>query len=327
SFLNIDELYFELEQFKRERTWYNLNISKEGILKVLRDNLWYILYLPAARMELKSFDDVFLLQQVASELLKRYCEKYYKYCKNSFIEPRLEIRELTKEDDNIPNEEFYSLIIDGNEEQVIQSIKTLQKELEEKKDIIIDTSYIKACRFGMHLFQPLLHLRKAGKITILPVNLNESEFQFVSDLKKWSEDKKVYLKENGIELYLLRNLSRGKGVGFFEAGNFHPDFILWAIVDGKQYVNFIEPHGLLHEGPASEKVQFYKKIKDIEKRIAKENIILNSFILSWTKHPQLQWGIPQEEMEKNHVLFMNDDRDNYINKMINKTLKGSINIK
>jgi multidrug transporter EmrE-like cation transporter len=31
------------------------------------------------------------------------------------------------------------------------------------------------------------------------------------------------------ELYLLRNLSKGRGVGFFEAGNFHPDFIFWLI--------------------------------------------------------------------------------------------------
>ncbi len=31
------------------------------------------------------------------------------------------------------------------------------------------------------------------------------------------------------ELYLLRNLSKGRGVGFFEAGNFHPDFILWLL--------------------------------------------------------------------------------------------------
>jgi hypothetical protein len=36
-----------------------------------------------------------------------------------------------------------------------------------------------------------------------------------------------------------RNMSRGKGVGFFEAGNSHPDFILWMLVGGKQYVTFI----------------------------------------------------------------------------------------
>jgi hypothetical protein len=315
SLLNIDELYFDLEQFKRERSWYNLNIDKTGIQKLLTDKTWYTLFLPTARLEPAGFDDVSLLQQVAAELLKRFCDHYYNYCKRSFIEPRLELRELTPADDNIPQEDFYQLIVDGSEEQVILAIEKLKKELEENKQSLLKAGDLQACRFGMHLFQPLFHVRKNGKITILPVALNESEFQFVTDLKEWSETNAAELQKDGAELFLLRNLSRGKGVGFFEAGNFHPDFILWMIVDGKQYVTFIEPHGLLHEGPASDKVQFHKRIKDIESRFANPDVILNSFILSWTKYPQLRWGIPQDEMEANHVLFMTDDRDTYIDKL------------
>jgi len=323
SLLNMDELYFELEQFKRERSWYNLNIDKTGIQKLLTDKTWYTLFLPTARLEPAGFDDVSLLQQVAAELLKRFCDHYYNYCKRSFIEPRLELRELTPEDDNIPQEDFYQLIVDGSEEQVILAIEKLKKELEENKQSLLKAGELQACRFGMHLFQPLFHVRKNGKITILPVALNESEFQFVTDLKDWSETNAEQLQKDGAELFLLRNLSRGKGVGFFEAGNFHPDFILWMIVDGKQYVTFIEPHGLLHEGPASEKVQFHKRIKDIESRFANPDVILNSFILSWTKYPQLRWGIPQDEMEANHVLFMTDDRDGYIDKLFD-TLRGAV---
>ncbi|MDD2284743.1 MAG: hypothetical protein PHQ11_05005, partial [Paludibacter sp.] len=310
-----DELYFELEQFKRERSWYNLNIDKTGIRKLLADTTWYTLYLPAERLEPKVFEDVLLLQQVASELLKRYCDHYYNYCKRSFIELRLELRELTPGDDNIPKEDFYQLIVDGSEEQVILAIAKLQKELEENKQTLIKSGDLQACRFGMHLFQPLFHVRKGGKITILPVALNESEFQFVTDLKYWTEVNEQELQEKGVELFLLRNLSRGKGVGFFEAGNFHPDFILWMIDGEKQYVTFIEPHGLFHEGPASEKLLFHQRIKEIETRFAKPDIILNSFILSWTKYPQLQWGPSQEDLEANHVLFMTDDRDGYINKL------------
>ncbi len=323
SLLNLDELYFELEQFKCERGWYNLNIDKASIPRLLTDNTWYKLFLPKARLKLTGWDDVIFLQQVAAELLKRFCEHYYNYCKRSFIEPRLELRELSPEDDNIPQEEFYQLIVDGGEEQVILAIEKIKKELDENKQSLLKARDIQACRFGMHLFQPLFHVRKGGKITILPVALNESEFQFVKDIKKWSETNTAELEKEGTELFLLRNLSRGKGVGFFEAGNFHPDFILWMIVDGKQYVTFIEPHGLLREGPASEKVLFHKRIKDIENRLANPDVILNSFILSWTKYPQLRWGIPQEEMEAEHVLFMTDDRDGYIDKMFS-SLKESV---
>ena len=54
----------------------------------------------------------------------------------------------------------------------------------------------------------------------------------------------------------MRNMSREKGVGFFEAGNFHPDFILWVFKGDIQYVNFVEPHGLMHEGPGNDKIIF-----------------------------------------------------------------------
>ena len=82
------------------------------------------------------------------------------------------------------------------------------------------------------------------------------------------------------------------------------------LIGEKQFVSFIEPHGLLHEGSASDKAQFHLRIKDVEKRLnglyrasqasssdgfevhesvgANGSAILNSFILSWTKYPQLQ---------------------------------------
>ncbi len=323
ALLDYDKLFFELEQYKRERSWYNLNITKKGIKRLLGNPNWYTLYLPEARLGPTSFDGVLLLQQVAFELLKRYCDHYYNYRKREYMEPRLELRELTPEDNNIPQEEFYHLIADGDEGQVIQGIQKIKKDLEQKKDHLLKGRDLNACNFDKHLFQPLFHVRRGGKITILPVALNESEYQFVTDLKTWCDDHKSELDKEGKELYLLRNMSRGKGVGFFEAGNFHPDFILWMLANGKQYVTFIEPHGLLHEGPGSEKVQFYQRIKDVEQRLKDPAVILNSFILSWTRYPQLKWDKSQDEIEDMHVLFMTDDRDRYIDKLFAR-LRGMV---
>jgi superfamily II DNA or RNA helicase len=320
ALLDYDTLFFELERFKRERSWYNLNITKDGIKNLLENPNWYTLYLPETRLDPISFDGVLLLQQVASELLKRYCDHYYNYRKREYIEPRLELRDLTREDDNIPKNEYYQLIVDGNEEQLIQGIQQIKRELEQKKDTLLKIGDLKACNFGRHLFQPLFHVRRGGKITVLPVALNESEYQFVADLETWCDDHESALEKDGMELFLLRNMSRGKGVGVFEAGNFHPDFILWMLVGGKQYVTFIEPHGLLHEGPASEKLLFHKRIKDVEQRLKDPAVILNSFILSWTRYPQLQWGDSQDELEKMHVLFMTDDRNRYIDKLFAKLM-------
>jgi hypothetical protein len=315
ALFDYDALFFELERFKSERGWYNLNITKKGIKELLENPNWYTLYLPKARLNPATFAEVLLLQQVASELLKRYCDHYYNYRKREYIEPRLELRDLTPDDDIIPHEKFYQLIADGDEEQVILAIRKIMEELEQKKDALLTFGDLCACNFGKHLFQPLFHVRRGGKIAILPVALNESEYQFVVDLKEWCDGRKADLENEGMELFLLRNMSRGKGVGFFEAGNFHPDFILWMLVDGKQYVTFIEPHGLVHEGPASEKILFHQRIKEVEQRLKDPTVILNSFILSWTRYPQLRWGNSRQEMEEKHVLFMADDRNKYIDKL------------
>ena len=145
----------------------------------------------------------------------------------------------------------------------------------------------------INLLQYRHYVAKHGKDkelsrVILPVALGESEYQFVTDLKTWCDGHKAALEKDGMELFLLRNMSRGKGVGFFEPRNLHPAFILWILIGGKQYVTFIEPHGLLHEGPASEKILFHKRIKDVEQRLKDPAVILNSFILSWTRYPQLK---------------------------------------
>lgn len=316
ALLDYNKLFFELEQFKRERSWYNFNITKEGIFTLLRNPNWYTLYLPEARLRPVNFEGVLLLQEVALELLKRYCDHYYSYRKREFIEPRMELRELTLDDDNIPQEQFYQLITDGNEEQVIQGIQQIKKELEEKKDELLKVGDLNACNFKKHLFQPLFHVRKGGKIAILPVVLNESEFNFVVDLKKWCESNQTKLEKDGTELFLLRNMSRGKGVGFFEAGNFHPDFILWALHSKKQYITFIEPHGLIHEGPASNKVLFHQRIKEVERRLQDPEVVLNSFILSASRYKDLFWGQSKEDLEIMHVLFMEEDQDKYISKLM-----------
>jgi len=318
AYLDYDQLYFELEQFKAERGWYNLNISKSAIQRLLTNADWYRLYLPQTQLTPTSFAGMRFLQQVATELLKRYVQRYYSYCKRDYLEPRLEYRELTSVDDNLPQDEFYNLIVDATETKLIQDIEKVKAEIDRYKDKVLAMGDIKAINLSRHLFRPLLHLAKGSKITIAPATLNESEFQFVEDLCKWCESHQEAMEQEGTELYLLRNKSRGGGVGFFEAGGFYPDFILWLLKDEKQYVTFIEPHGLKHDGPGSEKILFHKKIKDLEARLRDPNMLLNSFVLSWTPHPELDWGQSREELADQHVLFMTSDRDRYLNTLFRK---------
>lgn len=320
AFLDYDELYFRLEKFKRERTWHNLNISKAQIIPLLSDATWYKLIVPAGKLALDDFQNTRLWQEMACELLQKFTEEYYNYCKSAFIEPRLELREIEAGDGSLPEEGEYQLIVDADEAALINDIQKLTGEIKAKKSGILRAGDLKGCLFGTHLYEPVLHAVKGSKIQIAPVSLNESEFQFLDDLRMYIEAAQLQLDKEGVELFLLRNESKGRGIGFFEAGNFYPDFLLWQIKGGKQHLSFVEPHGLQHEGPGHKKIEFHIIIKDIQKRLAAQNVVLNSFIVTPTRFGNLNWGKTIQELEDMHVLFMEDQRDKYIPSLLNRML-------
>ena len=77
--------------------------------------------------------------------------------------------------------------------------------------------------FKSHLYAPLICLEKSNlKIQVSPVALNADERLFVDYLRTYVESHSTELE--GKSLYLLRNKSK-VGMGFFEAGNFYPDYI------------------------------------------------------------------------------------------------------
>ena len=207
------------------------------------------------------------------------------------------------------------MIVDTNEQALIDDILKLKSDIEADTKGILTAGDLKASLFDTHLYQPVMHSSKGSKIQIAPASLNESEFQFIEDLKE-------FLETNSIdsEVYLLRNESRGKGIGFFEAGNFYPDFLLWQVKDGKQCLAFIEPHGLQHGGPGHKKIEFHKTIKEIQERLKASGVVLNSYVVSTTRFAKLNWGLSIDELEDMNVLFMIDNKDAYVENIMNGML-------
>ncbi len=315
ALLDETALYFALERFKRERTWSNLDISAAGGRRVLARDDWYELYIPKDFVEPTSMAGVRVLQDVAAELLKGYVEKMYTHAKRQFIDPRMEVRELTPADENMPDvDEGYVFTVDADDATLVNQIQMLKAELAKKAGRLPPYGVIDAINFGRHLFQPLFHLKSQGTVSIQPVTLNDSEFRFVCDLDDYVRAHKDEFDAQGRELYLLRNLSRGRGVGFAEASNFHPDFILWLVEGKRQHVAFIEPHGLLHEAMDSDKVRFAERVKTIERRLGDPDIVLDSFILSPTPYAELLWRPkpPEADLEERHVLFMENTGPVYL---------------
>lgn len=149
-----------------------------------------------------------------------------------------------------------------------------------------------------------------------PAPLNQGERQFVEDLKSFHDRNSQFFKTR--ELYLLCNLSRGPGVGFFEAGNFRTDFIMWLVEGGKQQVVFVEPKGIRNLTPSDPKIQFFETIKAIEERLDDPDVRLESFIVSNTPSATMrkQWDMNKDRMLAQHILFQEEDKETYIEIML-----------
>ena len=320
AFFDWDAVFFELQKFKAERSWHNLDLPRQAARTLLERDDWYTLYVPEDQLAMGDFRRVRLWQEMALTLLKKYCDRFYRYCKAAFEAQHLEYRELGEDDPNFFDE--YRVLVQQSQEQLLQTLTTLKEKLGNGELADAGFGSFVSLAFDRHLYQPLLCCSQNDVVEVRPVALNDGERDFVKDLRS------LYLRElekggglfEGCELYLLRNQSRGRGVGFFEAGNFYPDFILW-LVDGKrQSVTFVDPKGLRNvEGPNDPKLRFAETIKELEARLGDPAVTLDSFIVSRTPLGQLPWWdreMSQLDFEKRHVVFQTPGDTGYVQKIL-----------
>ncbi len=322
AFCDLDRLYFELERFKAERGWYNLNLSRQGIEELLNDRTWYRLQIPEEELVGDSYDKVRLWEEIALALLKKYTERYYSFRKREWELPHLEYRYLQNDDSNFlyvkdSGDPGYRILIDKSREDVVKKLEELKAIIQRGDLKNWEFGGMKAIWFAKHLYYPLLYL-DTNIVEISPTPLNQGEYRFVEDLKTFHDSNQDFFEYR--ELYLLRNLSKGRGVGFFEAGNFHPDFILWLLENGRQQVIFVDPKGIRNLGPEDPKIRFYETVKEIEQRLGDPNVSLQSFIVSNTPSHEMQrqWNMDKIEMQKCNILFQKEDIDSYISTILKR---------
>jgi hypothetical protein len=326
AFLDWNRIYFDIQKFKNERSWYNINLSAEALKDILLSPDWYSLQIPLTELELSDFSKVKIWHELALSLLKSFIERLYNYQKTKFYSDKIEVAIL---DGNNPNfEAEYNFLVKKTEDRLITKLKELKEVVrknEFQENFKIDNDF-EALYAGLHLYQPLIYIDKGRYeevIKIQPVALNKGERDLVEDLKLYFNSNCDFFVDK--QLYLLRNMSK-KGIGFFEANNFFPDFILWLVIGDKQYVSFIDPKGLRQiQGLTDTKIQLHKSIKEtIQPKLNDPNIELNSFIISNTPYNQLTHWKGQESMEdfnSNHILFQKEQRLYYIQIIFDKLLK------
>lgn len=182
----------------------------------------------------------------------------------------------------------YMLSVDEDEQELIQEISTLVERV--KKGVYAEGVKLKSKKVSIsllapdfHPYVPLLCADVQKDVQITPMPLNDGEAKFVECLQEVVKQPPDCL--DGKEIYLMRNLSRGKGISFFDDHSFYPDFILWVKDSRRQDILFIDPKGLVHYDSRTEsKVDLHERIKHTEKKIQRKTpeLFLHSYIWSNT---------------------------------------------
>lgn len=333
-YLNYTRIYEELQRYKNEKLYYNITIDKSLLKVIMEYDGWYSLIIPKTHIQIDSVMKLEDATDYAIMVLKIYMDKFFVYNKEKWEEPYMSYFELDGSNNNFESEYTIRYTSSNDNDKQAEAIKafidnvadTLQKN-EGIPGYSMSTNHdiITAFDFKNHLYAPLIHLNAGSlKIQVSPVQMNDGEMKFVGLLRDYLESNPDILGDK--ELFLLRNKSK-VGMGFFEAGNFYPDFILWIKEPGLQRISFVDPKGLMKLMPNDPKIEFYKTIKDLQVRLQdkleNEKVILNSFIMSITPSQSLKawWMMTKPERESKNVLCL--DNDDCIEIMLKKILVDS----
>ena len=334
--LNYYRIFDELQVYKNEKSYFNISIERERIKAILATKGWYSLIIPEKHLKIDSYSQIEVVTDFAIMVMKSYMDKFFKFEKQRWETPYLEYQDLAADDNNFVEE--YSITytrqgaMDNTGEELEKFISEANDLLSQHKGIpeyskkgVHDALVL--FDFRSHLYAPLISLTNESlKIQISPVSLNVDEMRFVDMLKAYTEANAEKLADKS--LYLLRNKSK-VGMGFFEAGNFYPDYILWIDTAERQYISFIDPKGLMRIMPDNPKIQFHKTIKELEKRLQEGSkidkpMVLNSFIMSATKGADLRewWATTpyKEKAARESINVYTLDDDASVTRMMEKIL-------
>ena len=288
---------------KRRMGWHNLTIRPETVDRLLQNDGWYVLHAPLKRLRVKQFKDVRALEGIAVDLIAEYAAEFWRHRRREWERDRIEVVRLDENDPN--NIREYRLSIDVAETRLIEDVQDLAENLRAGPRYDLKLAVLK---IDVHAYWPLLHSDKGCKVTIQPVALDKNEKTVVETLNDLAERGDPCLQ--GKELYLIRNLTRGRGVSFFDDYTYYPDFIVWLIDGDRQHVIFLDPKGLVRYGPKERrKVKLHTEIKQIEERVqvSDPDLRLHAYVLSVTPPDRIGDELrTREEWEQRGVYFLNE---------------------
>ena len=333
-----DAVYLALLEYKQQKGYGSLGIQPDKLPDILetQEPILYELVADDEVVDPQSHAGRERLQEAALNILRKYADALHRRRRSHWEAQQLVYKRLDETDPNFQlnavgeEQESYTVRVSGEQQQALaKEIERLIADCEALYEQDGDAP-LPRIHFSRHLYQPLL-VETDGSATVSPPGLNAGEQTFVRDLRDfWAQEQDRLPADT--ELFLLRNLSRGRGVGFFESHGFYPDFILWIKNEDRQRIVFIEPHGMYHESPYrnSEKARLHERLPELAREITTRSegmtAALDSFILSTTPYPELQrsyddgsWD--RERFAEKHILFLERSEEyDYIRQLLQAQL-------
>ena len=331
-----EQAYLDLLEYKEQKGRDNLIVQPDVPRQIIADGEHYRLIAEESVVRPQSIKDVDRLQEAAICILRKYVDAFYRVRRERWESEQMIYKPLDERDPNLSFSREseakgqYVVSIRQSEHALIGEIERLIDEGE--RLYAEETEELPRFHFDRHLYQPLL-VEKGDKVKSAPPALNQNEQRFVKDVKAyWTAECDQSLA--GVEVFLLRNLSRGAGVGFFETSGFYPDFILWIKKEKKQHIVFVEPHGMLYANAyqKDDKAQLHERLpklaKEIGARSQQQDVTLDSYIVSATSYRDLHKQYDDGTWDKarfahKHILFVErNEQYDYIKRIFTDSISN-----
>jgi len=315
-----EQVYLHLLEYKERKGLMNLAIRPDTPRKILaktEPGRLYNLVADESVVKPETFADTSLLQEAVLSILRKYVDKFYRVHQERWDSEHMAYRTLDDDPNLSFNKGRYVVKIARSQQQLIAAV---QKLIEEGERVYAEeTRELPSIHFDRHLYQPLL-VERGDRVRSEPPGLKDSERQFVEDVRAYCRAEKDGALADK-EVFLLRNLSRGKGIGFFEKRGFYPDFILWIKDGDEQRIVFVEPHGMRLEDAYehNEKAKLHEKLPDLAEAMNRRSklgkVVLDSYIISGTPDDDLRkkWGRQwnRQHFGDRHILFLEKTTEEY----------------
>jgi len=298
EFLDWDRIYRDIWQFRTSRGYGNQVVDKAELKDVIKEE-HYTLHCPDSLVAFDGFDDLDRIRDIVLMILRKYIEQHYRRAEKIWEQSSLNYLPLDEEDDSDDGVMIatYSAEVKASAEDFIEEMEsTLEDGIYSGENGVPNRIH-----YDRHLYLPLIAEESgddADKVDYSPPALNEGEEEVVRNIQEYFEAGDGQNLLSDWEVYLLRNQSRGRGIGFLAgergAQRFFPDFILWLQNDDHQHIIFLEPHGLALEGDplANHRVTFHDGIKDYEDdlmdRTGRTDVSLHSYVISQPSFDELR---------------------------------------